>query len=103
MTQAFITTLSFSCAFAFYFRQPKPFRKIIKKKGRYSRQAEWKIQRNLKRETLKTEKATLLEGNCCWMITGSQSEEIILTQSNPVAQLDFYVKNVKSHECLVDR
>ena len=71
----------------------------MKKKGRYSGQAEWKIQRNLKRETLKTEKATLLEGNCCWMITGSQSEEIILTHSNPVAQLDFYVKKVNTHEC----
>ena len=90
---------TFSCAFAFYFRKPKPFRKIMKRKGRYFRQAEWKIRRNRRRENLKTEKATLLDGNCCWMITGSQSQEIILTHRNPVAQLDFYVKKVKSHKC----
>ena len=96
---AIITTLSFSCVFVFYFRKPKPFRKITKRIGRYFRPTEWKIRRNRRRENLKTEKATLLDGSCCWTITGSQSQEIILNSRNPVAQLDFYVKKVKSHKC----
>jgi len=81
-------------------RKPKPFRKIIKRKGRYFRTAEWKIWKNAKgKEGLKTEKATLLDGNCCWTITGSRREEILLNYRNPVAELDFYVKKVKSHKC----
>ena len=96
---AIITTLSFSCVFVFYFRKPKPFRKITKRIGRYFRPAEWKIRRNRRRENLKTEMATLLDGSCCWTITGSRSQEIILNTRNPVAQLDFYVKKVKSHKC----
>ena len=91
---------TFSCAFAFYFRKPKPFRKIMKRKGRYFRTAEWKIWKNAKgKEGLKTKKATLLDGNCCWTITGSRREEILLNYRNPVAELDFYVKKVKSHKC----
>jgi len=80
-------------------RKPKPFKKIRKKKDRYSREAEWKILRNARRENLKTKTATITDGNCCWTITGSRDEEIILNHRNPVAQLDFYVKKVKSHKC----
>ena len=80
-------------------RKPKQFRKIIKKKGRYFREAEWKIWKNARRENLKTKTATLTDGNCCWTITGSRDEEIILNYRNPVAQLDLYVKKLKSHRC----
>ena len=59
----------------------------------------WQIRRNAKSEKLKTKKATLTDGNCCWTITGSQDEEIVLNYDNPVAQLDFYVKKVKCHRC----
>ena len=88
-----------SMVLVFYFRKPEPFRKIAKRIGRYFRPAEFKIRMNRRRENLKTEKATLLDGSCCWTITGSQSQEILLNHRNPVAQLDFYVKKVKSHKC----
>ena len=81
----------------FYFRKPKP--KIMKKKSRYFSEAEWKIRRNRWRENLETQTATLTDGNCCWTITGSQDQEIVLNYRNPVAELDFYVKKVKSHRC----
>ena len=98
MKPPIITTLSFSCAFVFNFRKPEPGR-ITKRIGRYFRPTEWKIRINRKKENLKTEKATLLDGSCCWTITGSQRQEILLNSRNPVAQLDFYVKKVKPHKC----
>ena len=46
----------------------------------------WQIRRNAKREKLKTEKATLTDGNCCWTITGTQSQEIKLRPQDPPTQ-----------------
>ena len=80
-------------------RKPRQFKKITKKKGRYFRKAEWTIRKNKRRENLRTKTATLMDGNCCWTITGSQDQEILLEHDNPVAQLDFYVKKLKSHRC----
>ena len=71
----------------------------MKKKGRYFSEAEWKIRRNRWRENLETQTATLTDGNCCWTITGSQDQEIVMNYRNPVEQLDFYVKKLKSHSC----
>jgi len=81
-------------------RKHKSFRNIVKKRDRYSSGKPLKIWKNAKRrEKLKSEKATLLDGSCCWTITGSQRQEILLNSRNPVAQLDFYVKKVKPHKC----
>jgi len=81
-------------------RKHKSFRNIVKKRDRYSSGKPLKIWKNAKRrEKLKSEKATLLDGSCCWTITGSQGEKIILSHSNPVPQLNFYVRKVKSHKC----
>jgi len=80
--------------------QRKPKRKIIRKKGRYVGHTQtWPIKRNAEGENLKTKKATLTDGNCCWTITGTQSQEIKLRPQDPPTQVDFYVKKVKSHKC----
>ena len=46
----------------------------------------WQIRRNAKREKLKTQKATLADGSCCWTITGTQSQEIKLRPQDPPTQ-----------------
>ena len=46
----------------------------------------WQIQRNAIREKLKTQKATLTDGSCCWTITGTQSQEIKLRPQDPSTQ-----------------
>jgi hypothetical protein len=72
----------------------------VKKSTRHSSGKPLKIWKNAKRrEKLKSEKATLLDGSCCWTITGSQGEKIVLSHSNPVPQVDFYVRKVMSHKC----
>jgi len=80
--------------------QRKPRKKIVRYKGRYvGHTRTWTIKRNAKMENLKTKKATLTDGNCCWTITGTQSQEIKLRPQDPPTQVDFYVKKVKSHQC----
>ena len=96
---------------SFYFRIHKSFRNIMKETNRFSSGEPQKIWKNWKvkgrgkarrlngREKLKSEKATLVGGTCCWTICGSRGEKIVLTPRNLVPQLNFYVREVKSHKC----
>jgi len=88
-------------------RNHNPFRNILKETKRFSSGEPQKIWKNWKfkgrrlrgREKLKSEKATLVGGTCCWTICGSRREKIVLTPRNLVPQLNFYVREVKSHKC----
>ena len=72
----------------------------MKKSGRYSSGKPLKIWRNNNgREKLKSQKATLLGGNCCWQVIGTRNQTVTINYSNYEEQLNFYVKELKAHKC----
>ena len=71
----------------------------MKKRDRYSSGYSKIWRNNNGREKLKSEKATLLGGNCCWNITGTRNQIINMNYRNSEEQLNFYVKELKAYKC----
>ena len=83
-----------------FFRRPNNDNNIRKKKGKYwGNTKEWEILRNSRRNNLKTKKATLRDGSCCWTITGTRNQEISMNHNNVEEKLNFYVRKLKAHKC----